>query len=76
MESSCCGAPDPRLSSLADFPLWSLPLGPNVEEEEEAVFGLDCSANLSNHQREGTTERDGVKRERKKETNGQTGRRI
>lgn len=65
MESSCCGAPDPRLSSLADFPLRSLPLGPNVEEEG-AVFGLDCTANLSNHQRQGTMERDRLKQERKK----------
>lgn len=65
MESSCCGAPDPRLSSLADFPLRSLPLGLNVEKEGD-VFGLDCTANLSNHKREGTRERDRGKHERKK----------
>ncbi|GAA6111325.1 uncharacterized [Tachysurus ichikawai] len=76
MESSCCGAPDPRLSTLTDFPLRRLPLGLNVEEKEGAVFGLDCTANLSNHQREGTTERDRVKHERKREINGQTGRRV
>lgn len=74
-ENSCCGAPDPRLSSLADFPLRSLPLGPNVEEEG-AVFGLDCTANLSNHQRQGMREKDRVKHQRKREMNGQTGKRI